>query len=299
MHFIGIFNKLKEVFYDEVTVEDGEEQELEKVNKGLKKKEEKNEIPKIEEVKYKTVDLEPEEEEEVIDDKTEELVLPDKTTNTFDERDLFKSERTFNFVDFNDEEDNLPPRRNVLDETPRTSRVQEALNTPDDTPKVFKPTPVISPIWGVLDKDYKKDEIQEKTLSNDSMSSAITSYDTVRRKAYGTLEDELEDTLNSLNKVTTKDINREINKVDEDVELLDQKTQKIENLINKLDEATDDLDKNMSIQEAEDRVEIQNFDDDEEEEPKVEEESNDKTLTDSTLEHDLFNLIDSMYDKED
>ena len=57
-----------------------------------------------------------------------------------------------------------------------------------------------------------------------------------------------------------------------------------------------------------DAVPVKGFDDEEEvveekvEEPAREPErevEEDKTLTDSTLEHDLFNLIDSMYDKED
>ena len=34
------------------------------------------------------------------------------------------------------------------------------------------------------------------------------------------------------------------------------------------------------------------------EEESLDEDNIDHTLTDSTLEHDLFNLIDSMYDKE-
>ena len=53
------------------------------------------------------------------------------------------------------------------------------------------------------------------------------------------------------------------------------------------------FDENMSVGEIEDRVKIANFEDEEED-------VSDKTMTDSTLEHDLFNLIDSMYDdKED
>ena len=283
---MGVFSKLKGIFYDEV-VEDEDGNELEEVNKIVKKepKKEVNEVPKIEEVKYKTVDL----------DEPKEEVSVDKTDNTFDERDLFRSERTFNIVEFDDdEEDKIPSRRNVLNEQNRNSRIDTAVNKEPEKPKVFKPTPVISPIWGVLDKDYKKDEIQEKTLPNEKLSSSVTTYDTVRRKAYGTLEDELEDTLNSMEKISANTIKEEVNKVDKDVELLDQKTSKIEDLINKIEDATDELDKTMSIAEAEDKVELKNFDDDDEEE-----EVNDKTLTDSTLEHDLFNLIDSMYDDKE
>jgi hypothetical protein len=279
---MGVFNKLKSIFYDEVVVED-ETQELDKVSKIVKKETSSNDdAPKVEELRFKTIEMDPvEEEKEEKKEETKEEPLSD--------RDLFRSERSFNFVDWdNDEEEKLPPRKNVLDDTSRVARSTEPAR--DDTPKVFKPTPVISPIWGVLDKDYKKDEIKEKTIGNEAFSSSITEYDNVRRKAYGTLEDELEDTLN---KVSTKDIKAALDK--EEDSTLDSRTAKIEDLIDKIDEATDELDKSMSIEEAENNVKIDNFDDEDE----AEEELSNKTLADSTLEHDLFNLIDSMYDKEE
>ena len=297
---MGVFSKLKGIFYDEVEVEDEEKDELEKVSK-IVKKEPKVEIPKIEEVKYKTVSFDDTEDEEE-EPKEEEKV--EKADNTFDERDLFRSERTFNFVDFGDdeeEEEKEVPKRNVLSEQNRTAKFQETPLTPE-TPKVFKPTPVISPIWGVLDKDYKKDEIQPKTLGTETLSSAVTSYDNVRRKAYGTLEDELEETINSTNVLSTEEIKKEVEKEEEkakeDIDLFEQKTAKIEDLINKIDEATE-LDKTASIGELEDKVELENFEDEAEEEPEEEENILDKTLTSSTLEHDLFNLIDSMYDDKE
>jgi len=286
---MGVFNKLKSIFYDEVVVED-ETQELDKVSKIVKRETpERDEAPRVEELKFKTVEMDPVKEEE------EDVVEEPKVKEPQSDRDLFRSERTFNFVDWDNDdlEDKLPPRKNVLDEPTRVTRSTEPAR--DDTPKVFKPTPVISPIWGVLDKDYKKDEIKEKTVSNDTFTSSLTDYDNVRRKAYGTLEDELEDTLNTSNKLTTDDVSDELeNKLKGKEEVLDSRTAKIEDLIDKIDEATDELDKNMSIEEAENNVKIKNFDDDEDEEDLT-----DKTLTDSTLEHDLFNLIDSMYDKEE
>ena len=300
---MGVFNKLKSIFYDEITVDDEEEtEEISKVNKIVKPKERVvEEKPKIEEIKFEREELEPLEE---VEEKVKESP---KLDNTYNERELFRSERTFNFVDFDDDEEEKvdePPvqRRNVLSEENRISRAE---STPaKDVTKVFKPTPVISPIWGVLDKDYKKEEITEKTPSTEEqLKSAVTSYDTVRRKAYGTLEDELEDTLNSMSKITTDKINEEINKVDKDVDLLEQKTSKIEDLISKIEEETDNIDGELTVGDLEDNIPVKGFDDEEEEEPKKVEtkpaEVSDETLTDSTLEHDLFNLIDSMYDKEE
>ena len=290
---MGVFNKLKSIFYDEISVDD-EEEELEKskLNKITKIKERSyEERPKIEEIKFEDLEDEPKEEKKIVKESP-------KLDNTYNERELFRSERTFNFVDFDEEEDEKPqervvPKRNILSEENRNTRVETTSS--NDINRVFKPTPVISPIWGVLDKDYKKDEIKEKTPSNEEqMKSAVTSYDTVRRKAYGTLEDELEDTLNSMNKVTTDTINKEINKIDRDVDLLEQKTSKIEDLISKIEEETNSIDDELTVGDLEDSVEVKGFDDEDQKE-KI----SDKTLTDSTLEHDLFNLIDSMYDKED
>ena len=292
---MGVFNKLKGIFYDEVEEDDDSlntDEEIGKVNR-LNKREPKKEVveekPKVEEIKYKTIDIEDEPVEEVVKETP-------KTEATFNDRDLFRSERTFNFLDLEPEEEEVKeeplPKRNVLSEQNRNVKVDTP--TVADSPKVFKPTPVISPIWGVMNKDYKAEEIKSKTLSNENqLSSAVTSYDTVRRKAYGTLEDELEDTLNSMNKLSTETIKKEITKVDRDVDVLEQKTAKIEDLISKIEEETEDMDKQLSVGELEDRVELENFDEEEPQEEKKEE------VSDNTLEHDLFNLIDSMYDDKE
>ena len=62
--------------------------------------------------------------------------------------------------------------------------------------KHFKPTPIISPVYGVLDKNYNKEDITP-TKKTHYTNTTIT-IDEVRKKAYGTLEDELENTINNL-----------------------------------------------------------------------------------------------------
>ena len=176
-----------------------------------------------------------------------------------------------------------------------------------DAPRIFKPTPVISPIYGILDKDYRKEEIKEKNPVNSKPTVvATTTYDSVRRKAYGTLEDDLEDTLNSMNKMTTHDVEDKLMDTDDledsskTIAELNEKTQKIENLINQIEEATDEIDRTMSIGELEDTAKLDNFETEQVDNEETVGTLEDKTMTDSTLEHDLFNLIDSMYDdKED
>ncbi len=294
---MAFLSKLKDIFYDKVEVDEPEE-ENESFDT-LSTREVREEKPLVREIK-------PKEDEE---DEKPLIDLSDDKDDSFSERDLFRNEKPFTFTEL--EDDDLPPRKSVLDmdrrevkpapvtieERPREVERERYTDTQIEQPRVFKPTPVISPIYGILDKDYKKEEIREKnSVNSNPVVSATTTYDSVRRKAYGTLEDELEDTLNSLNKVTTTTIKKEITKVDKDMDLLEQKTQKIEDLISKIEDASNDLDKTMSISvgELEDKAK-----EEQEREEEKEEAVSDKTLTDSTLEHDLFNLIDSMYDDKE
>ncbi len=58
---------------------------------------------------------------------------------------------------------------------------------------LFTPSPIISPIYGILDKNYKKEDVvskKEVRLSSYSSNSKID-LDAVRAKAYGTTDDEI------------------------------------------------------------------------------------------------------------
>lgn len=70
--------------------------------------------------------------------------------------------------------------------------------------RVFRPTPIISPVYGILDKNYHKEDIVSKKDTNFSSvggTSNVSTIDEVRQKAYGTLEDELENTLFGSNSI--------------------------------------------------------------------------------------------------
>ena len=50
----------------------------------------------------------------------------------------------------------------------------------------FKPSPIISPIYGILDKNYKKEDVREKKdVHISSYSRSNVSVDDIRNKAYG------------------------------------------------------------------------------------------------------------------
>ena len=285
---MGLISKIKDIFYD--PVEDDEDEKVE-----LPKKEfQRSEITRRE--------VKPEEKEEVKIVKNE-VVDNVKSENTFGERDLFRSERTFNFTEFDDDDEpEVPaPRVNALEIEKRPARVIETPAREVNTkPKAFKPSPVISPIYGILDKDYVKEEIKERKIEKEREKEKITqkqtgalNYDTVRRKAYGNLEDELEDTMIT----TPREVRESINNVEKQMDKLNEKTEKIEDLINRIDKEND-----LTVGQVEEVATDNYYDRDimDDIKTKKEETSFDKTVTDDTLEHDLFNLIDSMYDdKED
>lgn len=157
-------------------------------------------------------------------------------------------------------------------------------NIEKKTPK-FKPTPIISPVYGILDKNYHKEDIVNK---NETKYKAIDglSVDSIREKAYGTLEDELENTLFGSNSILfnepSKDkINIKEHDFFDDLEE-EAKPDKDDDNLRDLENITMDIGKELDTLLNKDKTEINedkktNFDDDD----------------------DLFNLIDTMYDGDD
>ncbi len=73
---------------------------------------------------------------------------------------------------------------------------KEVYSPPKEEKKVFKPTPIISPVYGILDKNYQKDDIKPKQVrSRTYFNPKEAMVDEIRNKAYGTLEDDIETTL--------------------------------------------------------------------------------------------------------
>ena len=281
---MGLIGKLKNIFYDEEIVEVKEEPTV--------REEKKEEIrkPRIEEI---------------------QVQKEEKIENTYSERELFKSEPTFKFPVI-DEDDDEPvqtrSRVNTIDLDRRepekrpervTERINEihkpsintTINKERNTEKTFTPSPVISPVYGILDKNYTKEEIKEKIETSKRPSESEFNYDYVRRKAYGTLEDELENTLTKLNNEVDKKVKEEPK---------DDNSKSIEELLTEIEENA-----NISVGDLEEKIKDE-YELEEEQTPVLEEKEeikieNDLSLDtdDKTLEHDLFNLIDSMYeDKE-
>ena len=91
----------------------------------------------------------------------------------------------------------------------------------EEVRKIFKPTPIISPVYGVLDKNYHKEDIVSRDEVKARKEASVESpIDLVRNKAYGTLEDELENTLFGNNSILFKneDTEKEVNEEKENIE---------------------------------------------------------------------------------
>lgn len=183
---MGVFTKLKNIFYDEEYIEEPEEDI--KIEKPIKrefkreiKKEEVDDTPRVSEIKITGYVDEP-----VTPKKVEREPIREESSYR-NERELFKPEKSsFNFTQFDDEE--LPQRRNVMDYESRTSTYKKEIqkSVEAEQPKVFKPSPVISPIYGILDKDYRKEEIVAKAKEKENVvaaSDSATTYDSVRKKS--------------------------------------------------------------------------------------------------------------------
>lgn len=334
---MSFMNKVKNFFYEDV-----EEDEIEEVVKEKPKKGNKIDFKSFLKREDKIEDEEPEREEVV-----------QKTNNDLSERELFRSERTFNFpMDLGDEifdEEKEPTivkeetSRNIYErkEPPRitptptrpsqnTSSIYRNISTEEpkkQETKHFRPSPVISPVYGILDKNYTVEDVVERDLNKTkefSIEKKTVDFDTVRNRAYKDLDEEIEKTLTgdifyNLDEEDTKPVEEEkdgsedsndsviITYNDEDGEAVtpidipdeEEKNIPIEDLVNEEPEVSE-----PEVEEP--TVEPEDEDDDlmpdvkieVKEEVKPKRKSKKKEEPEEEKE-DLFNLIDNMYNEDD
>lgn len=104
--------------------------------------------------------------------------------------------------------------------------------------KIFKPTPIISPVYGILDKNYHKEDIVSRSDYKPSTENSEPSIDSIRNKAYGTLEDELENTLFGNNSILFK---RDEDSKSEDTQIVEVNDDVLSDLTDDISRELDEL----------------------------------------------------------
>ena len=233
---MGLFDKLKNVFMED----DIDEEPV-------------RSVPKVEEIKK---------EEPVIQKRERELPVED----TFSDRELVNSKENFKFpIIFEDEDFKEEKKKtksiNVLE---RENTKYEDLIKRDTKPqkKVFKPSLVISPVYGVLDKNYSKEDITTKDGNRVSNDNGVD-IDTVIKKAYG-------------EEVVTK--------------TREEKREEENKTVDSFKEEETDI-KSLTIEQAENKANEKEVDD------KIA--SIDELLNDTNTDDDFYSLVDSMYKNEE
>lgn len=269
---MGFFGKIKNMFMEEIEEDEPIKKEIIQVKVAAPEPEVRSE--KIEERVSRP---------EPIEEKIEKPIFP----TYFDDED-------FEVLDINKKEEPKIFRQEL-----KVVRTEPTFKPKADVyagkkpevaeKKIFRPTPIISPVYGVLDKNYKKEDItNKKVVSLDYSHDTNINIDDIRKKAYGTLEDELENTLFGRQNVTlTTSIEISDDLYSEPLDLFETSDKKtmddIDALLNSYTFNDEDnmieevLNKNYGMDEYEVK---------EEKEVDIEKD-------------DLFDLIDSMYSKKD
>lgn len=274
---MGLFSKIKDILFEE------EEIENEEVKTEYKK--EKFQLPKKEIVKKEM----PKEER-----KVEYQTIKEEKPKEVHERELYKSEPTFPFPLAFDEDVKIKTRSEKTLEKKEVKRKSVDIDKkyydslkeePKRSSTPFKPSPVISPVYGILDKNYRKEDIQSKKTKNEKID-----IDKVRKKAFGSLEQDIENSfISGTSEIKMENIENDktiddllIDTISINLDQTNNEEKKVEkkeksNPLDILDEIENGLDEINNQKENIEKEQLEN----------------------DTLETDLFNLIDSMYDKKE
>lgn len=312
-----LFDKIKDLFLEDV--EDDEDIELEEENKELYE-EPKNVLPKVmrEDIKLEeTNDLKSFSKEPIKENIIEDTKKVEENTKkfsfpiNFDEEVPSRNNRNtgnVNVLNLEKTKEKHDEAGKVKETIRKVSELYPEKTVVKEKPK-FKASPVISPVYGVLDKNYTKEEVKEKSedLAEMKRPSKKVDFEAVRKKAFGNLADEIKDNLMCENCELYKEVKR-ISSLKEGDLLYDMTVD-------------DEVPKDVTIEKAYDNYEefgvayepdkkilkeeneIQKIDDtnkDELEEipsrnKNIEEKKEEETNKSSKVDADFFALIDSMY----
>lgn len=300
---MGLMNKLskmKSFLFDE----EDEEKEVRKPSKKIVKREEEKE-DYIDDLK---TNIKPKKIEKVEDfyfeDVSEEETPKMPEVHSRSERADVK----FNFQEFDDEDFMVSSKRPepiipVKKEEPK--RVLYQGSKRKEETKKFKPSPIISPIYGLLDEEGNHVKEEESKTDKAPNYNDEVSFDEVRKKAYGALDEEIENTMKRLSKKTIEEAEKDMEKEDElSREKKNTKVKEEKPVVASFDDDDDDDDmilpnvnfKEIDVDKEKDKPKHKKNDKKHEEKNITSQDEDD----DDTKEQDLFNLIDTMYqNKED
>ena len=285
---MGFLEKVKNMFTEEVEEDEVKVEKVDKVKKEIiasfSDSEEKKENEEILPVKENIEDTKP-----VFfdDDDFDDLEFSKK--DSFDSK-IEKKESEKEDKPVKLREDKHIKKGNYKDMMKESFEPHEEVEAEEK--KIFKPTPIISPIYGILDKNYHKEDIVSKNeVQNYKKDDELKepSIDSVRDKAYGTLEDELENTLFGSNSILFKDTDE---KKEEKAEV-----KEVENFEdNTLNLLTDEISKKLDELLVKKGKKSDEVDVKEETDNGIKEEVEDKK--EDLNEEDLLGFIDSTLYKE-
>lgn len=298
---MGFMDKLKNIFFEE-------EEDEEIVEEPVKEKQEKEVvIKKVEIPKRNRV------EEYKVSEEEQEEIKPQKenvSKNTEIKKENKAQDLIFDDEDFILEQPKQVPKETTYtkQETYKTRENKEVVKTEsyykketpkyeytkkEETKKVFTPSPIISPIYGILDKNYRKEEVKEKKEIRLSTRPTKMDFDSVRNKAFGDLENDLfpstpvsEEKKKEKEEVKPRNINRLYDMTNKDEKPSIEKV-----TLGEADEYFRDLGLAYNTDYKDISKDISDG--------KIPDDSKKKEKKEETLEDNLFDLIESMYDKED
>lgn len=303
---MGLLDKIKNLFTDEEEIIETQEIEIE---------EEKVEEPKLPTFMREKIEKE-EKQINILEEKAKE-------EEKLSDRELVRPNNSFKFpVAFEEKDFEIPSysNQNIMQkeqEREKKKSVSELYAKKETKKKekhVFKATPIISPVYGILDKNYKKEELKAKKESEYELKrpSKKVDFESVRMKAFGTLADELQDNL--LDDI--KDVKETSNvEVYHDEELLGDILEDNKNEDTTIGTAEEnyydfgvayEVPREQEKNEDTSEVKIINHNDEDVVAEKIEvketnsdEVKKSKGKEDVELTDDLFDLIDSMYEERD